>query len=205
MIRIPHTYVSSDGVVVEVPARERSSSAALINCALAGGAVALALGVYGRVHQPTHRAIADLGFPSLLAVQSWLITVATALAIFQLISALRIYGRVQPRRPTARWLPAAHRWSGTAAFVISLPVAYHYLWSLGFATDHGARPVVHGLLGCAFYGATATKLLSLRAERVPKWAIPLIGATLVTAFTGIFLTSSLWFFTTVDFPALPHG
>lgn len=183
--------------VLELPARERSNSAALINCALAGGAVALALGVYGRVHQPTHRAIVDLGFPSLL--------VAAALAIFQLLSALRIYGRVQPRRPIASWLPAAHRWSGTAAFVISLPVAYHCLWSLGFATDRGARPVVHGLLGCAFYGAMATKLLSLRATRLPKWAIPVVGATLVTTLTGIFLTSSLWFFTTVDFPALPQG
>jgi uncharacterized protein DUF6529 len=205
MIRIPHTYVSSDGAVIELPASERSSAGALINCALAGGAVALALGVYGRVHEPTHRAIVDLGFPSLLAMKSWLTAVATALAIFQLLSALRIYGRVQPRRPTVSWLPAAHRWSGTAAFVISLPVAYHCLWSLGFATDRGARPIIHGLLGCAFYGAMATKLLSLRATRLPKWAIPVIGATLVTTLTGIFLTSSLWFFTTVDFPALPQG
>ena len=112
---------------------------------------------------------------------------------------------MRSRHAVAKWLPAAHRWSGTAAFVISLPVAYHCLWSLGFATDRGARPIVHGLLGCAFYGAMATKLLALRATRLPKWAIPAIGATLVTALTGIFLTSSLWFFTTVDFPALPHG
>ena len=167
--------------------------------------MALALGVYGRVHEPTHGAIVDLGFPSLLAMKSWLTTVATALAIFQLLSALRMYGRVGSRRPTAKWLPAAHRWSGTAAFVISLPVAYHCLWSLGFATDRGARPLVHGLLGCAFYGAMATKLLALRATRLPKWAIPVIGATLVTTLTGIFLTSSLWFFTTVEFPALPQG
>jgi hypothetical protein len=204
MIRIPHTFVSSDAAAVELPARERSSAAALIHCALAGGAVALALGVYGRVHQPTHRAIADLGFPSLLAMKSWLTTIATALALFQLLSALRMYGRMRTR-PAAKWLPVAHRWSGTAAFVISLPVAYHCLWSLGFATDRGARPIVHGLLGCAFYGAMATKLLSLRAERLPKWAIPVVGATLVTALTGVFLTSSLWFFTTVDFPALPRA
>lgn len=188
MIRIPHTYASSEGAVIELPAAERSGTAALINCALAGGAVALALGVYGRVHQPTHRAIVDLGFPSLLAMKSWLTAVATALAIFQLLSALRMYGRVQPGRPFASWLPVAHRWSGTAAFVISLPVAYHCLWSLGFATDRGARPIVHGLLGCAFYGAMATKLLSLRATRLPKWAIPVIGATLVTTLTGIFLS-----------------
>jgi Family of unknown function (DUF6529) len=49
-----------------------------------------------------------------------------------------------------------------------------------------------------------TKLLSLRATRLPKWAIPVAGAALVTTLTGIFLTSALWFFTTVDFPALPR-
>ena len=195
MIRIPHTFVSADIPVLELPQRARSSSWALTSCALAGGAVAVALGVYGRVHQPTHRAIADLGFPSLLAMKSWLTTFPTALALFQLLSALRMYGRVGTR-PTAKWLPVAHRWSGTAAFVVSLPVAYHCLWSLGFATDRGARPIVHGLLGCAFYGAMATKLLALRATRLPKWSIPVIAATLVTTLTGIFLTSSLWFFTT---------
>jgi hypothetical protein len=202
MIRIPHTYASSDGSMIELPARERSASSALIGGALAGAAVAVALGVYGQVHEPTHRSIDDLGFPSLLAMKSWLTTIATALALFQLGSALRLYGRMGRKR-VPRWLPAAHRWSGTAAFVISLPVAYHCLWSLGFATDRGARPIVHGLLGCAFYGAITTKLLALRATRLPRWTIPVVGASLVTILTGIFLTSSLWFFTTVEFPALP--
>jgi hypothetical protein len=204
MIRIPHSHTSPEGTTtLELPVRERSAPNALIGCALAGAAVAVALGVYGRVHEPTHRSIDDLGFPSLLAMKSWLTTIATALALFQLASALRMYGRFRTGRPTARWVPVAHRWSGTAAFVVSLPVAYHCLWSLGFATDRGARPIVHGLLGCAFYGAMATKLLALRAPRLPRWAIPVIGATLVTTLTGIFLTSSLWFFTTVEFPALP--
>jgi len=164
--------------------------------------VALALGVYGRAHDPTGRAINDLGFPSLLAMKSWLATIAVALALFQLASALRMYGRLRVPRTLPRWLPAAHRWSGTVAFVVSLPVAYHCLWSLGLATDRGARPLVHGLLGCAFYGAIATKLLALRTPRLPKWAIPVVGATLVTTLVGVWLTSALWFFATVDFPAL---
>ena len=67
---------------------------------------------------------------------------------------------------------------------MSLPVAYHCLWSLGLATDRGARPLVHGLLGCAFYGAIATKLLALRTPRLPRWAIPVVGATLVTTLVG---------------------
>jgi hypothetical protein len=172
-----------------------SRPATLIAPALAGGAVALALGVYGRAHDPTGRSITDLGFPSLLAMKSWLATIAVALALFQLVSALRMYGRLRVPRTMPRWLPGAHRWSGTIAFVVSLPVAYHCLWSLGLATDRGARPLIHGLLGCAFYGAVTTKLLALRTPRLPKWAIPVVGATLVTALVGVWLTSALWFFT----------
>jgi hypothetical protein len=176
----------------------------VIGPALAGGAVALALGVYARVHEPTGQRIVDLGFPSLLAMKSWLATIAVALALFQLVSALRLYGRLSVPRTMPRWLPAAHRWSGTAAFLLSLPVAYHCLWSLGLVSDQGVRPLVHGLLGCAFYGAFATKLLAVRSKNLPGWALPVIGATLVTTLTAVWLTSALWFFTTVDFPALPH-
>ena len=150
---------------------------ALIAPALAGGAVALALGVYGRAHHATGRTFNDLGFPSLLAMKSWLATIAVALALFQLASALRMYGRLHVPRAMPRWLPAAHRWSG-------------------------ARPLIHGLLGCAFYGAITTKLLALRTPRLPRWAIPVVGATIVTALVGVWLTSALWFFATVDFPAL---
>jgi hypothetical protein len=49
----------------------------------------------------------------------------------------------------------------------------------------------------------ATKLLSLRSPRLPAWALPVAGSLLVVTLTGIWLTSSLWFFTHVEFPALP--
>ncbi len=189
---------------VTTPSPPRPRAVRLVAPAIAGGAVALALGVYGRVHDPTGRRIADLGFPSLLAMKSWLATIAVALAVFQLLSALRMYGRLRIPRTMPRWLPVVHRWSGTAAFVVSLPVAYHCLWSLGLVSDRGGRPLLHGLLGGAFYGAMATKLLALRVKGLPRWAIPVVGATLVTTLTAVWLTSALWFFTTVDFPALPH-
>ena len=92
-----------------------------------------------------------------------------------------------------------HRWTGTAAFVVSLPVAYHCLWAVGFA-ESGTREIAHSILGCAFYGAFATKLLALRATGLPRYAIPAIGALLVTLLTAVWLTSSLWFFTNVGFP-----
>jgi hypothetical protein len=176
------------------PAPARRRAVALVGPALAGGAVAVALGVYGRQHRPTGRPITDLGFPSLLAMKSTLASIAVALAVLQVLSALRMYGRLRVPRTMPRWLPAAHRWSGTAAFVVSLPVAYHCLWSLGLATDRGARPLLHGVLGCAFYGAIATKLLALRTPRLPRWAIPVVGATLVATLVGVWLTSALWYF-----------
>jgi hypothetical protein len=188
-------------VPLDAPRTRDRTAVALIGPALAGGAVAVALGVYGRVHDATFRPIFDLGFPSMQAMKAWLATGAVTLALFQLVSALAMYGRIPRLRSTPRWLPVAHRWSGTAAFLLSLPVAYHCLWALGFQSDTGTRQLAHSILGCAFYGAFATKLLALRSNRLPRWGVPVIGATLVTVLTAVWLTSSLWFFTNVDFPA----
>ncbi|MGH9132336.1 MAG: DUF6529 family protein [Ilumatobacteraceae bacterium] len=171
----------------------------LAAAAAAGGAVAVALGTYGRVHEPTFRPIVDLGFPSVIDMKAWLATGACALVLVQLTSALWMYGRLPVRRPAPRHTAAVHRWSGTVAFVLTLPVAYHCLWSLGFA-ETGARQVAHSIMGCAFYGAFATKMLALRIAGLPRFALPLFGGLLVTLLTGLWLTSSLWFFTNVGFP-----
>jgi hypothetical protein len=130
-------------------------------------------------------------------MKSWLATLAFGLAILQLTSALAMFGHLPGIRRAPRWVPFAHRWSGTAAFLVSLPVAYHCLWSLGLQTT-GARQIIHAIAGCTFYGAFATKLLALRAQRLPGWALPLIGGLLVTALTVVWLTSALWFFTHVQ-------
>jgi hypothetical protein len=175
------------------------SAAALTPPALAGGAVALALGIYSRVHDATGARIFDLGFSSLAAMKSWLATVALALALVQLASALAMFGRLPGLDLTPRWVPFAHRWTGTAAFLVSLPVAYHCLWSLGFETD-SPRVIIHGVAGCLFYGAFTTKLLVLRSRRLPGWALPIVGGTLVAALVVVWMTSALWFFTTVDIP-----
>jgi hypothetical protein len=167
----------------------------LIAAAAAGGAIALALGTYGRVHEPTGGTITTFGFPSLLAMKAWLATAAAGLALAQLVSALAMWGRLPGVTSVPAWLGPVHRWSGTAAFVVSLPVAYHCLWALGFQ-DTGARQLAHSLFGTAFYGAFATKLLVLRIAARPGWALPVIGGLLVTLLTGVWLTSSLWFFST---------
>jgi hypothetical protein len=181
------------------PATNSTASIQLAAAALAGGAVAVALGTYGGVHDPTFRPIEDLGFPSVLDMKAWLATGAAALVVVQLASALWMYGKLPVRRPAPIRTATVHRWSGTVAFLITLPVAYHCLWSLGFA-ETGARQVTHSILGCAFYGAFATKMLVLRIDRLPRLALPVCGGLLVTLLTGLWLTSSLWFFTNVGFP-----
>lgn len=179
-------------------AESRSSNpVSLLVLAAAGGAVAIALGVYGRVHTPTGGQIADLGFPTMKAMKAFLATITVGLVIVQIASALAMFGRLPFVATTPRWMPFLHRWSGTTAFVVSLPVAYHCLWALGLQTTQ-TRAFVHGLFGCAFYGAMTTKLLGLRAKRLPHWAIPVVGSLLVLTLTAVWLTSALWFYTAFD-------
>jgi hypothetical protein len=182
-----------------VPVANPRSAKALLPLALAGAAVSLGLGVYGREHTPAGRGIFTLGFPAVINMKAWLTTFAVALVLFQLASALRMYGRLSWPRTMPGWLPFAHRWSGTAAFVLTLPVAYHCLWSLGFQTVDSRR-MIHSLLGCAFYGVFTTKMLSLRSTRLPGWTLPVVGGLLFTTLVGLWLTASLWFFTNVTFP-----
>jgi hypothetical protein len=188
-----------DNPPADNPLPGNTVSIQIATAAMAGAAVAVALGTYGRVHDPTFRPIADFGFPSVLDMKAWLATCAAALVLVQLTSALWMYGKLPVRRPAPRRTATVHRWSGMVAFVFTLPVAYHCLWSLGFA-DAGARQVAHSIFGCAFYGAFATKMLVLRIDGLPRLVLPLCGGLLVTLLTGLWLTSSLWFFTNVGFP-----
>ena len=185
---------------ISVASGRRGTTALLIAAAI-GGAVSVAIGVYAQQHDPTNEQILHVGFPSTLSMKAWLTTGVFVLAIAQAVSAAWMWGRLPRAGAPPRWLHHAHRWTGTAAFLLALPVAYHCLWSLGWrSTD--TRVVVHGVLGCAFFGALTTKLLALRIDGAPKWALPVLGSLLVAVLTAIWLTSSLWFFTNVGFPGL---
>ena len=164
----------------------------LIIFILLGAAVAVALGVYGRVHEPSGGALFTLGFPSLVWMKVTLATAAMVLAIVQIFTALRMFGRIG-RGPVPRATALTHRISGVLAVVVSVPVAFHCLWSLGFGT-YDTRVLVHSLLGCAFYGLFVTKMLALRGRRMPGWALPLLGGALFTAMVVVWLTSAMWFF-----------
>ncbi|HYF45045.1 MAG TPA: DUF6529 family protein [Acidimicrobiales bacterium] len=167
--------------------------------ALAGGAVAVAVGAYAQVHDPTGEAPYQLFFSGTLNLKVWFATGAVLLALVQLLTALRLYGRLAWPAEQPAWWAELHRLSGTLAFALSLPVAYHCLWALGFQSGD-TRVLAHSLLGCAFYGAFATKVLVVRTKGLPGWALPVAGGLVLTVLVAVWLTSSLWFFTTVDFP-----
>jgi hypothetical protein len=169
----------------------------LVVAALVGAAVAVFFGVYGQVHDPTGQQTIKLGFDNTLDAKAALTTVAVLFALVQLYTALRIYGKGSlPPRELPPWFGAAHRLSGTLAFVASLPVAYHCLWALGFndSTDD-LRPFLHSLLGCFFYGVFAAKMLIVRDRESPAWALPLLGGLVFTTLVGLWLTSALFVFT----------
>jgi hypothetical protein len=179
---------------------ERNGAVApLLIAATIGAAVSVSLGVYARVHQPTGEQIAHFGFSSPLSMKAWLGTGVVVLALTQAGTAAWMWGRLPGLGRAPGWAPHLHRWTGTAAFLLSLPVAYHCLWSIGYQ-DTDARVIAHGVLGCAFFGALTTKLLALRIRNLPGWTLPVLGGGLVVILVAIWTTSSLWYFTTVDFP-----
>jgi hypothetical protein len=170
---------------------------------VAGGIVAAAAGVYGSVHDPSGQQTISLFFSNTLSFKAWATTVILLLAMLQLWSALRMWGRVSWPKELPSWWGDGHRLSGTLAFALSLPVAFHCLWALGFEPDFTElRRFAHSLLGCFFYGAFAAKVLVVRSRSGPSWALPVIGGAVFTALVAIWLTSSLWFFTNFGFPAL---
>lgn len=134
-----------------------------------------------------------------IALKSWLASGVLAVAAFQVYSALWIYGRLPWRKP--RWLGLVHRVSGVAAIILTLPIAYHCLFAYGFRSMD-RRTAVHSIVGCFFYGAVAAKIIVVRSRRLPGWALPLAGGTLVTLVVALWYSAALWYFNNFDSPGL---
>jgi hypothetical protein len=184
---------------MEATTAVRPASTRLLLAAALGAAVAVGLGVYAHVHDPSQKLVFTLFFSSTIAMKVWLASVALAFGVVQVTSALWVYGKL-PWAPPA-WASELHRVSGRLAFLISLPVAYHCLWSLGFQ-DTTTRVLVHSLLGCAFYGAFATKITIVRSRGLPAVALPIAGGLVFALLVALWLTSALWFIGQQGWPAL---
>jgi hypothetical protein len=123
----------------DLPAPQVRSPRWLVPPFLAGALVSLSLGLLAR-----EQAIAPgtypggyfrLFFSDSLHLKVWFATAALALAVLQLVSAAWIFRRLPWRRPV--WIPAFHRWTGRLVFVVTLPVAYHCIFKLGFQHSSG--------------------------------------------------------------------
>jgi Family of unknown function (DUF6529) len=126
-------------------------------------------------------------------MKAWFATAVVVLALSQLFTAAWIFRKLPWPRPA--WIPASHRWTGRAAFVLTLPVAYHCVFLLGFQ-DTTSRTLAHSLLGCAVYGAFAAKVLIVRLHRFPRWALPTAGGLLFSVLVALWYTSAVWLFNT---------
>src|SRR3954466_15328629 len=183
------------GMPVQPTTTQRSAptAAPLTAVLLTGAAVAVGLGVYAHAHSPAGRPLFTLGFSGMLQMKAWLTTIVAALVLVQLVTAMWMWGRLPGVSGAPSYIAPVHRWSGAVAFVVSLPVAFHCMWALGFGAG-SFRVLVHGLAGCAFYGAYAAKMLGLRVAGLPGRTLPVLGGLLVTCVVLLWLTAALWFF-----------
>jgi uncharacterized protein DUF6529 len=177
------------------PIRRTVSSRVLLVLPLALFAfVALAVGSVASktVRQPYETPFSHLFFSDTLHMKAWLITAALLLALGQLLTASHIYELLR-FPPKGRFYHVLHRWSGRTAILLTLPVAYHCIFLLGFGTDD-TRVYIHSLLGSSLYGAFLAKVLVVRSNGFQSWVLPIGGGVLFAVLLGLWLTSTFWFF-----------
>jgi len=166
------------------------AAAALLIPVLIGSAVAVSLGFYGSLHDATRISLSVPGFSNLIWVKVWLATVAALLAVVQLVTA-----RLMWRPTSGSWVAPLHRWSGRLAFLFTLPVMVHCLYSIGFST-FDLRSLAHSVLGCVFFGAFTVKMLILPKRDLPGWVLPVVGGIVFTVLVALWGTSSAYMFAT---------
>ena len=146
----------------------------------------------------TYTDLVTTVFSSTIAAKAWLATAAVLLALVQVTTAARIYGKLSFLPERGRAVARVHRWSGRLAFLCTLPVFFHCVTILGFQTPD-TRVAIHSLVGTFVYGVFAAKVLIVRDHSLPRWALPTAGLTLASVLVVLWVTSSLWYFTTVRF------
>jgi hypothetical protein len=138
-------------------------------------------------------------FSSTIASKAWFASAAIALAVVQVLTGARIFGKLQRfvriERP---YVNRVHRWSGRLAVLFTLPVAFHCIFILGFQTT-SARVLAHSILGSFVYGVFTVKVFFVHDARHPRWVLPVVGGTMASVLTALWATSALWYFTTVRF------
>jgi Family of unknown function (DUF6529) len=170
---------------------------------LAAAVVAVGLYVFGTQHTPDY-GISLFGKSGVdtLSLKSWLATGVLAFAALQLGLALWMYGRLPWIGIAPPQVSPVHRAVGVAAILLTIPIAYHCAFAYGVQTHVDTRIAVHSIAGCFLYGAFVAKVTLVRSPRwrLPSWALPLLGGTLVATVAVLWYTSALWYFDDFKLP-----
>jgi Family of unknown function (DUF6529) len=183
-----------------------AASPALRSLTLAGLAAALVgagLYVFGTEHAPDYSiSLFGKSGPDTLSLKSWLATGVLAFAAVQLALALWMYGRLPWVGIAPPQVGPVHRAFGVAAILLTIPIAYHCAFAYGVQTKIDSRIAVHSVAGCFLYGAFIAKVVLVRSPRwrLPSWALPLLGGTLVSTVAVLWYTSALWYFNDFKLP-----
>src|SRR3954447_4059110 len=151
-------------------------------------------------HDARSKGYFRLFFSDPIHLKAGLATAVIVLACFQLVTAAWIFRKLPWRKPA--WVNPVHRWSGRLAFALTLPVAYHCIFKLGFQ-HHDGRVLAHSLVGCAVYGAFAAKVTIVRLHGFPRLVLPLAGGALFAVLIAVWYTSAVWLYGNDDVAAAP--
>jgi hypothetical protein len=147
----------------------------------------------------TYTDIVTSVFSSTIAAKAWFASAAGVFALMQVLTAARIFGKLQRLIPLKRpWPNRIHRWSGRLAFLCTLPVAFHCIFILGFQT-RDARVTAHSIVGSFVYGVFAVKVFFVHDRDHPRWTLPVVGGTLFAVLATLWATSAYWYFTNIRF------
>jgi mono/diheme cytochrome c family protein len=142
-------------------------------------------------HDPRSKGYFRLFFEDPIHLKAGFATAVVVLACFQLFTAAWIFRKLPWSKPA--WVSPVHRWSGRLAFALTLPVAYHCIFKLGFQ-DPSTRVLAHSLLGCAVFGAFASKVTIVRLHRFPRYVLPVAGGLLFAVLVSVWWTSAVWLY-----------
>ncbi|MFF0435457.1 DUF6529 family protein [Streptomyces sp. NPDC004327] len=167
-------------------------AAALALGAVLPVAVAVAIWVTGRHHTPQYTAgLFGAHGADAVMLKARLGSALFGLAIVQLLLALWMYGRLPGVTAATRGVRIAHRAVGWAAFLLSVPIAFHCVRAYGVETS-SARTLLHSVAGCALYGAFVAKVLVVRSRHLPGWLLPAAGSALFCAIGVLWYSAALW-------------
>jgi hypothetical protein len=138
-------------------------------------------------------------FSAPIAAKAWFATAAIILALVQISTAARMWGHLRGViRLGDGTVAVVHRWSGRIAVLCTLPVVFHCVFILGFQTTD-LRIAIHSVVGSIVYGVLCAKLIAVHNHSYPGWVLPAVGGTLFGCLAVLWLTSSFWYFTNVNF------